>query len=218
MDPGIIIGIIGLILGTIYWLWPKSSTKKPPESAGIPPKGGDEQIQIESRDFILSHRQNKLLRHEKGWIEQIRYALKDKGKAVISQVALSGQGGLGKTAMAIEYAYQFWEEYPGGVFWFQMEQGLGMAVIEFIKIATTKGIKFGAWEKLKEPDRIRMVMSFLNQRSKKLVILDNLVDDSLVKFFPTQDTHLMITTRLRSIAFALVEMELPDEMKRLISF
>src|SRR5215218_2096980 len=36
-------------------------------------------------------------------------------------VALAGTGGLGKTQLAVEYAYRARAQYPGGVFWLVMD-------------------------------------------------------------------------------------------------
>ena len=43
---------------------------------------------------------------------------------------LSGMGGIGKTQLAVEYAYRYKEKYPGGIYWVNAAQDLlikGMA-------------------------------------------------------------------------------------------
>src|SRR5689334_3889857 len=42
-------------------------------------------------------------------------------------VAVVGAGGLGKTQLAVEYAHQHCDEYPGGVFWLLMDPAEGIA-------------------------------------------------------------------------------------------
>ena len=84
-----------------------------------------------------------MLRHYQSWLKQIEDALRT-GAAVVNQpdvsqgVALHGQGGLGKTAMAVAYAYEYQDRYPGGVFWVQADLGLGQALAE---IATNLGCR-----------------------------------------------------------------------------
>lgn len=139
-----------------------------------------EESQAEPTHFIVLHRRNSLLRHEEGWIEQIRALLAEKGQSVVSQsTALSGQGGLGKTAMAMEYAYRSAEDYPGGVYWFQMDQGLGSAARRLFEVSAKHGVELAPWHELTEPELIHRVMAFLNKRPLKLVILDNLEDNTL---------------------------------------
>ena len=173
----------------------------------------------EPTHFIVLHGRNGLLRHAGGWIEQIRALLAEKGQSVISEsAALSGQGGVGKTAMAVEYAYRFAEEYPGGVYWFQMGQGLGSAALRFFEVSAKHGVELGPWQELTEPELIHRVVAFLNNRPLKLVILDNLEDNTLPKELTLKDVHLLVTTRRRSLAMPLVKMTLPEEKQALDIF
>ena len=163
----------------------------------------------ETINFIVPHRQNSLLRHQEGWIKQIKKQLAEKGQAVISQsVALSGQGGVGKTAMAVEFAYRFAADYPGGVFWLQMDQGLGSAARTFCELSAKYGLDLGPSQD--EPQLIQKLMAFLNKRPLKLVILDNLEENTLPEDL-TLDVHLLVTTRRRGLALPLIKMNLPKE-------
>jgi len=94
---------------------------------------GPLELEPEKTFFVVSHRRNALLKHEDEWVDQIHQRLNKYGQSIVGQdVALIGQGGVGKTAMAVEYAYKYSGNYPGGVFWLQMDQGLGYAVQHFI--------------------------------------------------------------------------------------
>lgn len=164
----------------------------------------------ETTYFIVPHRQNSLLRHQEDWIKQIGKQLADKGQAVISQsVALSGGGGVGKTAMAVEFSYRFAEDYPGGVFWLQMDHGLGLAARRFCELSARYGVNLGPLED--EAQLIQKVMTFLNNRPLKLVIFDNLEENTLPEDLTLKDMHLLVTTRRRGLALPVIEMRLPKE-------
>ena len=51
-----------------------------------------------------------------GAIEQLHRAL-GHGQAAALTPALTGQGGVGKTQLAVLYAHQKAADYPGGIFW-----------------------------------------------------------------------------------------------------
>ena len=166
---------------------------------------------------ILPHRRNNLLRHHESWIDRIQQSLSEKDQVAISQdAAIVGQGGIGKTAIANEYAHRFKRDYPGGVYWLQMDQGLGQAARGFHEIAAYQGIGLGNWENLDEPELIRNLMALLNQKPHKLVILDNLNESVLPKSLNLSDAQLLVTTRRHDISLPLVKMDLPELSKALV--
>ena len=170
--------------------------------------------------FIVPHNRNPLLRHEEEWIDKIRESLSEKDQAWICQsTMLSGGGGIGKTAMALEYAYRFWKEYPGGVFWLQMEGGLGPAALSFLELADKSGVSLKGWRDQPEEILIGIMLRYLHQAPHKLIILDNLSDNTLPRDLPKKAVHLIVTTRRRSVAgLPAVEMVLPQESKALDIF
>ena len=169
--------------------------------------------------FIVPHLRNSLLRHAEGWIEQIHDALAKEGKAAVGQtIALKGQGGIGKTAMAVEYAYRYRDEYPGGVYWLQMDRGIGAAASDFLEAAPNYGMDFGNWQYLEESQRVSKVISFLNRGPLKLVIPDNVESDTLPKELNIPDAHLLVTTRRSTLPLPLIGMVLPEEEEALKIF
>jgi tetratricopeptide (TPR) repeat protein len=164
--------------------------------------------------FIIPHLQNPNLRHEKAWIEQVETRLAEKKQAVICQgAAITGQGGIGKTAMAVAYAYQAAGRYPGGVFWLPMELGLPGAAREFFREAVRHGLSECAdFPDLDEPDLVTALILFFNRRPFKLMILDNLEENDLPRELKAlADMHLLVTTRRQSVPLPAVEMGLPGE-------
>ena len=64
-------------------------------------------------------------------LEQVHEKLCD-GKVVIS--AVSGMGGVGKTELAIQYAKEYENDYPGGICWLNARGGnLATEIIQFIQ-------------------------------------------------------------------------------------
>ena len=64
-------------------------------------------------------------------------------------------------------------------FWLQMDQGLGTAIRVLFETLAEYGIDLGHGQELAESEIIQKALAFLNQRPLKLVILDNLEDNTL---------------------------------------
>jgi len=161
--------------------------------------------------FLVPYPQNTFLKNSDVWTAKIREAFSKGYQAAVCQAAAVGQGGIGKTAMAVEYAWKYSGEYPGGVFWLGMESGLTGAVSSFLQVAETKGLIREGWEDLDEKSQINLLLSQLRTIGKKLIILDNLETDEIPKeIFTISDSDLLITTRNQKLAVPHVSMELPD--------
>jgi tetratricopeptide (TPR) repeat protein len=181
----------------------------PPKQQDEPPRG---------KPFYLPHRLNPLLRHFRTWMEKIGEALAASSQAAISQpehfrdLALYGLGGIGKTAMAVAYAYSHAERYPGGVFWLQADLGLSQALAEM-----AKGLGWDLPDDLNDQQITKEVLDRLQTPELKLVILDN-QDEHVVPQEISQipASHLLVTTRLSDVNVgAQVSMALPAEEEAL---
>ncbi|HEY9815844.1 MAG TPA: tetratricopeptide repeat protein [Candidatus Obscuribacterales bacterium] len=66
-------------------------------------------------------------------LESLHQQLQSSATVVISAVA--GMGGIGKTELALQYAYQQLEAdaYPGGVCWLQARQDVGLQIVSFAR-------------------------------------------------------------------------------------
>lgn len=110
------------------------------------------------------------------------------------RLALHGLGGIGKTQIALEYAYLHKSEYDH-VYWITAATQTTL-FSGFQEIATqTNCISKAA--NLKPSDAASEVLSWLTQQAKWLLVLDNLDDLSVIDgYLPDLSTgHILITTR-----------------------
>src|SRR5215212_1744047 len=96
-------------------------------------------------------------------------------------VALCGAGGLGKTQLALEYAYREWVagRYPGGVFWLVMDRadGVGDQVAEF---AGPGGLDLPQYDPTQAEQNRKLVQSAWQGGAARLLVFDNCEDPALL--------------------------------------
>lgn len=118
-----------------------------------------------------------------------------KPKQYNHRVALYGLGGVGKTQVAIEYAYRN-ESIYSGIYWISAVDEAAL-LSGFLEIATeTKCVP--SVENLKLTEVAKRVLRWLRKRPSWLMIYDNLDDITVVKnYLPdmTSEGHTLITTR-----------------------
>lgn len=155
------------------------STKQPRFPASLPPiwNAPNRNLNFTGRDEILS-----------GLHKQLR----EDGYTAVTQ-AISGLGGIGKTQIAIEYAYRFSHDYDV-VWWMRSEEPATLAA-DYAKLA---------W-KLALPEKdaadqmvaVEAVRSWLGRSTNWLLIFDNAGDQSDVRNYLPQGGfgHVLITSR-----------------------
>ena len=131
-------------------------------------------------------------------LEELHQKLQESQRVSI-KAAISGMGGVGKTELAIQYAWKQVDEegYPGGICVFQIaDADLGTQVVQFARSAPQLNIKLP-----KDYDLAAQVKHcWLNWiPGKVLVILDNVVTDvNFQEYLPPADDprfKVLITTR-----------------------
>ncbi len=129
------------------------------------------------------------------------------GKAI---QAIRGLGGIGKTQLAIEYAYQYKSAYTA-IVWTRADS-LQSLITDFVAHARVLDLP----EKGEEDQQraINAVKHWLQTHSRWLLILDNVDDLSLIyDYLSTGDGHILITTRSSATGPHIKGMEL-DKMSR----
>lgn len=111
--------------------------------------------------------------------------------------AISGLGGVGKTAIAVEYAYRYRGEY-NYVLWMSAVDS-DTLTSDFLTAANSLRIPL---DNNQSQERIITdVKQWLNDHPGWLLILDNVEDFTLLnKFLPTADSgHILLTTRAQAV-------------------
>jgi tetratricopeptide (TPR) repeat protein len=137
--------------------------------------------------------------------------------AIGQAVAFQGLGGLGKTQLAVEYAYRYREHYPNGVIWLNADQDLDAQLIELAEKA-----RWIAPES-EHHYKLEVAAKRLRTFSDCLIIFDNLesreaiapylpepqTDPSLPE--PRVDPHILITSRTEQPGFTPLPLALLDD-------
>lgn len=112
--------------------------------------------------------------------------------------ALSGLGGLGKTQIAIEYAYRHTHDYTA-VFWISAETAES-SVSSLVSIA--EQLHLPEYEEEHQQQMIQAVLQWLTLHNKWLLIFDNIEEISLLTPFQPIIRHgsILITTCLHSLS------------------
>jgi tetratricopeptide (TPR) repeat protein len=110
--------------------------------------------------------------------------------------SFNGMGGLGKTQLAVEYAYRYKEDYPNGVFWIAADQDINN---QLIKMATD-----AKWfsPHLEMTDLLTQATRKLKNGSDCLIIFDNVESKEQIQdYLPNINAapHLLITSRMNTI-------------------
>ncbi len=123
-------------------------------------------------------------------------------------LAINGLGGIGKTQLAVEYAYRYRSEY-GAVLWFNAD--LQESLIDsYVSLANALDLpEKGAQDR---SATLRVVQRWLKENPHCLIVLDNVEDPPTIYEFLLQmgESHIILTTRAQAIGAVAQTLELEE--------
>lgn len=146
------------------------------------------------RIWSVPYSRNPVFTGREELLEQLHTQLQTMQAAALSQPqAISGLGGVGKTQLAIEYAYRYRQEYQI-VLWVRANAAEALNA-SYAKIATL--LRLPQRNEQKQEVIVQAVKDWLKAQQSWLLILDNADELSIVQpFLPTLfGGHLLLTTR-----------------------
>ena len=126
--------------------------------------------------------------------------------------ALIGIGGLGKTQVAVEYAYRYRKHYPDGVVWITADRDI---TAQLVKLAETAG---WASKNAGIEEKMLVAQRQLRTSSGYLIIFDNVRSVADIADYlpnPDKDPHIIVTSRSEQIGFFPVHLDLLDSNQAL---
>lgn len=145
-----------------------------------------------SRVFHVPHLRNPDFTGRESYLTNLRTTLQSGEPAALTQ-AIAGLGGVGKTQLAIEYAYQHAADYDA-VLWLRSEQPTELSS-DYARIATALDLpEKNAQEQQVQIDAVR---HWFDTHNDWLLIFDNATDPRAIHdYLPHAHTgHVLITSR-----------------------
>jgi tetratricopeptide (TPR) repeat protein len=125
---------------------------------------------------------------------------------VSGEAVVVGTGGLGKSQLAVEYAYRFASEYSGGgVYWVDADSGMSVLISQ---VSEAAGIKIEPTAD--ETTQLSQLWSGLNRLpGPSLLILDNFPENQPLRpYLPVGGrAHTLITTRRQDLDYPSVRLD-----------
>ncbi|MCA9948029.1 MAG: tetratricopeptide repeat protein [Anaerolineales bacterium] len=112
-------------------------------------------------------------------------------------VVIHGLGGLGKTQLAVEFAYRYGRYFPGGVYWLSFADADNVAE-EVAAVGDQKGLGlYRQAESLSLADRVGRVRQAWQEPVLRLLIFDNCEDEALLSEWRpvTGGCQVLVTSR-----------------------
>ena len=139
---------------------------------------------------------NRLFVGREARFKALAHALKHGGTAAIGQTpVISGWGGVGKSQLAVEFAWRYGRFFQGGVFWLNFAEAATVPTEIAACVAGLGLPRDAVGERL--DDRVAMVGAHWRDGLPRLLIFDNCEDEDLFRDWcpRTGQCRVLLTTR-----------------------
>jgi tetratricopeptide (TPR) repeat protein len=142
-------------------------------------------------------------------LQAVRQQLTQGHRTNIGQTAsFLGLGGLGKTQLAVEYAYRYRDEYPNGVIWLTADQDIDAQLTDLAERAQW------AAPQSEHKYKLEIARQRLRTVSDCLIIFDNLEKIEAIQDYlpePQVEPHILVTSRTEQPGFTPVPIDPLDK-------
>lgn len=159
----------------------------------------EETIDVSRQHWLVPYRRNDYYTGYEQTLQALYKALHTKRAAFLTQ-ALSGLGGIGKTQLALEYAYRYRDEYKSVIWIGADSQAVLLSRLDHV----VQQLGLSVLEPRNQQQVLFAFHHWLSSQANWLLILDNVEDLAILDMiFPDENArrqgHIVITTRAQAV-------------------